>query len=89
MIAPSTRSRVHILRHQLCAEGTVASTAPRDPSQSASKHEVTEFAQQQPVAREQEVENWQDLQEKQGTTVTGVISSLQYIWKRKKKKIKE
>lgn len=49
----------------------------RDFSLSAQRHEVTKFTQQQPVALEQEVENWQDLQEKQGTTVPGVISSFQ------------
>lgn len=79
--------------YELCTEGTAASTAPRDPSQSASKHEVTEFTQQQqPVALEQEVENWQDLQEKQGTTVAGVISSFQKAsstYEKKKKEEKE
>lgn len=51
--------------------------APQDSLLSAQRHKVTKFTQQQPVALEQEVENWQDLQEKQGTTVAGVISSFQ------------
>lgn len=41
----------------------------------AQRHKVTKFTQQQPVALEQEVENWQNLQEKQGATVAGLISS--------------
>lgn len=56
---------------------------------SAQRHEVTKFTQQQPVALEQEVENWQDLQEKQGTTVAGAVSSFQKAsstWEREKKK---
>lgn len=61
----------------------------RDSLLSAQRHEVTKFTQQQPVALEQEVENWQDLQEKQGTTVAGVISSFQKAsstYEREKKK---
>lgn len=65
----------------------------RDSLLSAQRHEVTKFTQQQPVALEQEVENWQDLQEKQGTTVAGVISSFQKASntyeREKKKNIKE
>lgn len=51
--------------------------APCDSSLSAQRHEVTKFTEQQPVALEQEIENWQDLQEKQGTAVADVISSFQ------------
>lgn len=71
----------------------VVGTEFRDSLLSAQRHEVTKFTEQQPVALEQEVENWQDLQEKQGTTVAGVISSFQKAsntYEREKKKtIKE
>lgn len=67
----------------------VVGTAFRDSLLSAQRHKVTKFTQQQPVALEQEVENWQDLQEKQGTTVAGLISSFQKAsstYEREKKK---
>lgn len=55
----------------------VVGIAFRDSLLSAQRHEVTKFTRQQAMALEQEVENWQDLPEKQGTTVAGLISSFQ------------
>lgn len=62
-------------RYRLCKEVLVVGIAFRDSLLSAQRQKVAKFTQQQPMALEQEVENWQDLQEKQGTTVAGLISS--------------